>query len=187
MPNIRLAGADEAKTKEVVKMLHHLPDVVIDRVVVTRYLHHPCINRPMAQIACSDEVPQRHLKLIRQAVMVAGVEMPHKWRYTPPMPLYPATVAFCYGLREELWSLCLTEISALHFEPVHVPSVVYDMNLKFSPYAEVRGFWSPEVANDICVASAAAKLKNYMDVEMFSVRDGEIKLSFWLKGATSSP
>jgi hypothetical protein len=181
-----IAGANEAKVREVVWKLHYLPDEVIDGVVVTRYLHHPCIDRPMAQIACSDEVPERYLSMIRSVMLVSGVELPAKWRYTPPMPLYPATVAFAYGLSEEMWTACLAEISTLYFEPVHIPSVVYDMEMNFSPYAEVRGFWGPEVANNVCVASAAAKLKDYMDVEMFTVRDGEIRLSFWLKGAAGT-
>jgi len=187
MPNIRIAGANRAKVQEIVEKLHHLPTEIIADAVVTQYLHHPCINQPIAQIACSDEVPEAHLKLIRRAVRIAGVEIPTMWRYLPPLPLSPATVAFSYGLSEEMWNACLAEIGALHFEPIHVRSVVYDMAMKPAPYAEVRGFWSPEVANDICVASVAAKLKDYMDVEMFTVRDDEIKLSFWLKGAPSSP
>lgn len=100
------------------------------------------------------------------------------------MPLFPTTVAFCYGMTEEMWNACLKEIHALHFEPVHVPSAVFDINMEPAPYAEVRGFWSPEVQSAICLSSAANKLKDYMDVEMFSVNNGQIRMRFWPKGSS---
>jgi len=186
MPNIRIAGANGAKVREVVEKLHHLPDEVIDGVVVTRYLHHPCIDRPMAQIAYSNEVPRRHLELICRAISVAGFAMPTSWRYWPPWPKYPTIEVFMYGLDETMFRRIAEFAHKQDAAFYNVSSIVLDMNRNHYAYAEVRGYPVPDVNGILWAGAVAVQLKDMLDVEVFCVCDGRPYMSFWPKGASGT-
>lgn len=185
MPNVRVAAVHGPLLSELLESLSTLPEPLVDDVVVTEHLVHPCISDPTALSAASAETTDTNLELVLEAIRRAKVIIPDDWRYQPSLKTRtPWREVSFYGLEDEETHEIAGQILVGMPSYFVVLTKVTDLWLRPSPYVEIR---VPHSEDPLMLESAlrvANGLNQFLDIELFSATaDGTPKMDFWPKGA----
>lgn len=183
MPNVKVAAVHGDKLLELIDSLRELPAPLVDDVVVTEHLVHPCIAVPTALIAASSDTAYDDLRLIVEAVNRAGVTTPDDWRYRPSLETRtPWREVSFYGLdADETHDIAREVLVGLPKYFVVLTKVV-DLRMHPAPYAEMRVATSQDPLAKESALNVALRLSRHIDLEIYSEVDGKTQMLYWPKG-----
>jgi hypothetical protein len=168
MPNVKVAAVHDGLLLGLIDSMRELPDPLVDEVVVTEHLVHPCIKVPTALIAASDDTADDDLRLVVEAVNRAGVTTPDDWRYQPSLETRtPWREVSFYGLdADETYDIAQEVLVGL---PNYFVVLTKVMNLRMqpAPYAEMRVALSQDPLAKESALRVATTLSHFLDVELF--------------------
>lgn len=177
-PNLRVAALNNEMLAALMSALRLLPPAFVENMVVTQYMHHPCINNPAAQIACS-RASTAQLAMIQRTAKSVGIEFPMQWQYDPPLPQGTPVEVFFYGMCETCAQRIADIVHASNANFFNTVTIVTDMSGEPSGYAEVR---SRDM--NMSTLNVVTRLLGFIDVEVYTASGGRPDMLLYTKRAT---